>query len=151
MTHNLMALIAEKFPSTKWAVHTNRNYVKAYEALKDFEDEEVAAAVRKMRSGLSRNMIALEELLSEIQRASKPKTRYRQSDVADQQASRSDLQCMREELYRESVQSIRDAVTICRAARVLDGQPLSPRIEEWGNYAVGVVHAAIQRVREHRD
>lgn len=151
MTHNIMTLIAEKFPSTKWSLHTNRNYVKAYEALKDFEDEQVAAAVRKLRSLLARNTISVEELIIEIRKSHRTQAQYRKVDTGDNNAAKNELTRMRTELCRESVQVVREAVTICRAARVLDGRPLSPRIEEWGNYAVGVVHAAIQRAREESD
>ena len=152
MTHNSMAVIAEAFIATKWAVHTSRKYVESFEALKEFSDEEVIQAVRHLRGLLARNCISVEEIITQIRRASRPKAFKRYSDAADQDAAKSDRASMLADLKATPVDTIRKAVTMCRASGVLNNSPLPPRLEEWGSLSIGVVHAAIQRMSEgHRE
>jgi hypothetical protein len=146
MTHNTMVLIAETFPTTKWAVHTSKNYVSSFEALQAFEDDDVVRAVRKLRTLLARNTLSVEELIIEIRRGAKQQRKIKQPESMDKAIAESDQQYMRTQLQREQVDRIRKAVTICRESRAIDNTPLSPRIEEWSGLTIGLVHAALERI-----
>jgi len=148
---SIMYLIGEAFPSTKWTETSNRRYVEAFDILKQVDDDALIRAVRALRNTLARNHISPEELVLAARKLNKPKMLPRQSDEADRLAAIAEIEEMRRQLVNEPAEDVRAAVTMCRSAGVLDNQPLPANRSEWRAYPIGVVSAALQRIRNGGD
>jgi CO dehydrogenase/acetyl-CoA synthase alpha subunit len=141
------ATILEHFAGSTWAKHDSKRHDEAAKMLEEFTHEEIAAACKSMRRTLSRSHVKPEELVGEIKR-------NKRREVVQAQAWREginpaeverELREMRNAILLAPAEEVREAVAYCRKVGSLDGQPLSPKREEWSSFTIGMVHAALER------
>ena len=146
MTHPKMLAVLEAFPTTPWAKETSKKYDEALGNLSTFNDVEVADALKSLRRTLFRSHLTTDEIIGEIRRL------RRRSDLVQQaekdqlnedevKRERADIARM---LHLASRDEIADGVTHARQVGVLSPDPLPPKIEDWTDYARGIVWAAME-------
>ena len=147
MTHPKMLAVLEAFPTTPWAKPTSKKYDEALGSLSTFNDVEVADALKSLRRTLFRSHLTTDEIVAEIRRL-----RRRSDLVAKAEAdslSEAEVRREREDIRRllllASREDIAAGVAEARQLGVLSPEPLDPRIEEWTEYARGIVYAAMER------
>ena len=140
------ATILEYFGGSSWANPDSKKHAEAAKVLDEFSHEDIVQACKTMRLTLSRSSVKPEELAGEIRRNTKRAKVHAQAwkDAINPY----DIECERK-FQRNAVllaprEVIAAAVARCREVGALDGTPLSPKVEEWSAYTVGMVYAAIE-------
>ena len=147
MSEVAMAEVLERFPSTKWCKPSSNKYDEAQGALAAFTDTDISTALASLRRNMTRSMVTVDEIIGEIRRLrrrSEIVERAQQEGINDEEVQRHRRE-MRNAILLAPAEELREAVAYCRKVGSLDGQPLSPKREEWSAYAVGIVHAALER------
>jgi hypothetical protein len=99
-----------------------------------------------MRLTLSRSSVKPEELAGEIRRNTKRAKVHSQAwkDGINPDEIERERKQARNAVILAPREVIAAAVARCRKVGALDGTPLSPKVEEWSAYTVGMVYAAIE-------
>jgi hypothetical protein len=140
------ATILEYFGGSSWAKPDSKRHAEAAKVLEGFSHEDIVTACKSLRASLARTHCKAEELVGEIRR-------NKRREVVQAQAWREGINP--DDIERERKQArnavllaprevIAAAVAKCRKIGALDATPLSPKVEEWSAYTVGMVYAAIE-------
>jgi len=139
------ATILEHFAGSTWAKPDSKRHDEAAKVLEEFSHEEIAAACKSMRRTLSRSHVKPEELVGEIRRNKRREVVQAQAwregiNPAEVDRDRTDSRRM---LLLATREEIAVGVAYARKIGALTSEPLPGKVEEWSEYAVGVVWAAM--------
>lgn len=139
------ATIVEHFGGSTWANRDSKRHADAAKLLDEFSHEDIVQACKTMRLTLSRSSIKPEELVGEIRRNAKRARVQAQAwkDGINPDEIERERKQARNAVLLAPREIIAAAVAKCRKIGALDGTPLSPKVEEWSAYTVGMVYAAI--------
>lgn len=147
MTHPKMLAVLETFPTTPWAKETSKKYAESLGSLSTFNDVEVADALKSLRRTLFRSHLTTDEIVAEIRRL-----RRRSDLVAKAEAdslNEAEVQKEREDIRRllllASREDIAAGVAHARQVKAISPEPLPAQVDEWTDYARGIVYAAMER------
>ena len=141
------ATIAEYFPGSKWASPDSARHADAATALEAFTHEDIVQACKSLRANLSRTHCTAEELAGEVKRNQRKAVIHQRAmaEGINPQEVEQERRQARNALLLAPREVIAKAVARCRKIGMLDGAPLSPKVEEWSAYTVGIVYAAIEQ------
>jgi hypothetical protein len=142
-----MAEVLERFPNTKWCKPSSKGYDEAQVALAAFTDTDISTALASLRRNMARSMVTVDEIIAEIRRLrrrSEFAERVQREGINPDEIERERRE-MRNAILLAPAEEVRAAVAYCRKVGSLDGQPLSPKREEWSAFTIGMVHAALER------
>lgn len=140
------AVILEHFGGSTWAKPDSKRHAEAAKVLDEFTHEDIVQACKTMRLTLSRSSVKPEELAGEIRRNNKRAKVHAQAwkDGINPDEIERERKQARNAVLLAPREVIAAAVAKCRKVGALDGTPLSPKVEEWSAYTVGMVYAAIE-------
>lgn len=141
------ATIVEFFPGSKWASPDSARHADAAKVLESFTHEDIVQACKTLRANLSRTHCTAEELAGEIKRNQRKAVIHQRAmaEGINPAEVEQDRRKARNTLLLAPREVIAKAVAKCRKVGALDGNALSPKIEEWSAYTVGIVYAAIEQ------
>jgi hypothetical protein len=136
------ATILEYFGGSSWANTDSKKHAEAAKV----SHEDIVQACKTMRLTLSRSSVKPEELAAEIRRNTKRAKVHAQAwkDGINPDEIERERKQARNAVLLAPREIIAAAVARCRKVGALDGTPLSPKVEEWSAYTVGMVYAAIE-------
>jgi hypothetical protein len=145
MRNETAATIIEWFAGSTWANPDSKKHAEAAKVLEEFTHEEIAAACKSMRRTLSRSSVKPEELAGEIKRNKRRDAIQAQAwkegiNPTEVERDRADSRRM---LLLATREEIAVGVAYARKIGALTAEPLPAKVEEWSEYARGVVWAAM--------
>lgn len=146
MRNETAASIIELFPGCSWARPDSKRHDEAGKVLDEQTHEDIVQACKTLRANLARNHCTAEEIVAEIKRNQRKAAIHARAclDGINPEEVERERKLAKNAVLLAPREVIAKAVERCRQIGVLDGTPLSPKIEEWSAYTVGMVYAAIE-------
>jgi hypothetical protein len=147
MSDIAMTAALEHFPSSGWAKPTSKKYAESLGALSSFTDTEVIDALKSLKRTVVRSNVTVDEIIGEIRRLRRRSDLVQQAakDALDEDEVKRERADIARMLHLASRDEIAAGVAHARQVGVLSPDPLPPNIEDWTDYARGIVWAAMDQ------
>jgi hypothetical protein len=138
-------IVIEHFPSSTWAKPSSKKYEESMAALAPYNETDLTQAVKSLRRTLARAQCTVEEIVGEVRRLRRRNEIAAKADNEgiNEEQVRRDREDMKRILLLATREEIAVGVAYARKIGALTAEPLPAKVEEWSEYARGVVWAAM--------